>query len=123
MITKLSTIKHEHHEIDAKGQTLGRLATRVATLLVGKGKPYFVRHLDCGDFVTISNAAEVAVTGKKETQKMYTSYSGYPGGGKTISLKDLRRTKPNEIIRHAVLGMLPKNKLQAVWIQRLKFKS
>ena len=118
--TKTKDITHEKHELDAKGQVLGRLATKIATLLVGKNKPYFVRHLDCGDFVTVTNGKEVKVTGKKETQKLYSHYSGYPGGLKQKSLKVVRAEKPEEIIRRAVWGMLPNNKLRDIWIARLK---
>lgn len=120
MPTKLSDIKHAKHEVDADGQVLGRLATRVATLLTGKNKPYFTRHLDCGDFVTVANASKVKVSGKKELNKKYPRFSGYPGGLKTKTLSKLRQEKPEEIIRHAVLGMLPKNKLQKIWIARLE---
>ena len=121
--TKIKDITHEKHEFDAKDQILGRLATKIATLLVGKGKPYFVRHLDCGDFVTVTNAKLVKVTGKKETQKLYTHYSGFPGGLKVKSLKAVRSEKPTEIIRHAVWGMLPNNKLRDIWINRLTIKA
>lgn len=117
--TKVSEIKHESHTIDAEGQILGRLATKIANLLVGKAKPYFVRHLDCGDFVTVNNATKVKVTGKKETNKLYTRYSGYPGGLKTKTLKMVRKEKPTEIIHHAVFGMLPDNKLKKFWMERL----
>ncbi len=120
-VTKATDIKRATHTIDAKSANLGRLATQVANLLVGKSKPYFTRHLDCGDFVTIANAKEVKVTGKKETDKTYTRYSGYPGGLKTTTLGALRKDKPQEIIRHAVWGMLPNNKLRDIWIARLKF--
>lgn len=119
-MTKLADIKHDKHEVDAQGQILGRLATKVALLLVGKNKPYFVRHLDCGDFVVVSNASKVQVTGRKETGKKYSHYSGYPAGLKTKSLAKIRVEKPTEIVRHAVLGMLPKNKLQAIWMSRLE---
>lgn len=120
MNTKISDIKHEKHEIDAQGVVLGRLATRVATLLVGKSKPYFTHHLDCGDFVTLTNVGKIKITGKKDQTKKYTHYSGYPGGLKTKSLKTMRAEKPEEVIRLAVLGMLPKNKLQQHWIARLE---
>lgn len=119
--TKISEVKRETHEIDAENQVLGRLATKIAGLLMGKAKPYYVAHLDCGDFVNIKNASLVKVTGKKETGKLYTNYSGYPGGLKTKTLKQLRKEKPTEIIRHAVFGMLPKNKLRDIMITRLKF--
>ncbi|OGG05580.1 50S ribosomal protein L13 [Candidatus Gottesmanbacteria bacterium RIFCSPHIGHO2_01_FULL_42_12] len=119
--TKISEITHATHEIDAQGQILGRLATGVAQLLVGKNKTYFVRHLDCGDFVTVKNAEKVKVTGKKEEKKVYTNYSGYPGGLKTTPIKRMRQERPTEIIKRAVKGMLPNNKLRDVWMSRLKF--
>lgn len=119
LATKQSEIKRSWHLIDAKGKILGRLATNVATLLMGKSKPYFVKNLDCGDYVVIINARDIKVTGKKEKQKIYTRYSGYPGGLKREVFEDLKERKPEEIIRHAVLGMLPKNKLQKRMIKRL----
>lgn len=117
--TKLADIKHDKHEIDAKGQVVGRLAVEVAQLLVGKNKPYFVRHLDCGDFVKITNAKDVVLTGKKWSQKTYGNYSGYPGGLKVKNAAKIRDEKPEEILRHAILGMLPKNKLLKFWVARL----
>lgn len=117
--TKQSEIRRFWHLIDARGKILGRLATEVATLLMGKSKPYFVRNLDCGDYVVVINAKDIKVTGKKEKQKIYTRYSGYPGGLKREVFADLRERKPEEIIRHAVWGMLPKNKLQKRMIKRL----
>ncbi len=119
MITKLADIKHDKHEVDANGIILGQLASRVAGLLTGKSKPYFTRHLDCGDFVSVTNASKIKVTGKKEELKKYPRYSGYPAGLKTRVLKDLRVSKPTEIIRHAVYGMLPNNKLRDRWMARL----
>ena len=116
-VTKLADIKHEQHEVDAKDMILGRLATTIAALLVGKGKPYFTRHLDCGDFVKVKNAQGIKVTGKKMTDKIYTRYSGYPGGIRKTRYEEL---KPEEAIRRAVSGMLPNNKLRSVWISRLK---
>jgi large subunit ribosomal protein L13 len=98
---------------------LGRIAGEIAQLLRGKTKPYFVPNLDCGDYVVVVNAAKVAVTGKKETDKTYTRYSGYPGGLKETTLGELRIKRPSEIIRHAVSGMLPKNKLRDQWLTRL----
>ena len=121
-ITKLADISHNKHDVDAKDQVLGRLSTKIAALLVGKSKPYFTRHLDCGDFVMVTNYKNIIVTGKKSTQKLYTHYSGFPGGLKTKVFKDVQKTKPEEIVRHAVFGMLPNNKLRDVWISRLKFK-
>ena len=117
--TKASEIKRAWHLVDVKGKILGRAATEIALLLMGKGKPYFAKNLDCGDNVVIINAQEVAVTGKKETDKVYTRYSGYPGGLRKITIKELRTQKPGEIVRHAVAGMLPKNKLRASMLKRL----
>lgn len=119
--TKFSDITHLKHDLDAKDQTLGRFATKIASLLTGKSKAYFTRHLDCGDFVTVINAKEIKVTGKKREQKLYTHYSGYAGGLKTKKFREVQKTNPTEIIRHAVWGMLPNNKLRDIWIKRLKF--
>lgn len=117
--TKASQIIREWYLFDAKGKTLGRFSTEVAQLLMGKRKPYFVRNLDCGDYVVVINAEKVAVTGKKETDKVYARHSGYPGGFKSETLKELRARKPVDIIRHAVKGMLPRNKMGASMMKRL----
>ncbi len=117
-VTKLADIKHGSHEVDASGKVLGRVATEIANLLTGKSKLYFTRHLDCGDLVTVKNADQIKVTGKKEEKKIYTRFSGYPGGIKKMTMKD---KSPREIIHHAVWGMLPNNKLRDIWITRLKF--
>ena len=117
--TKISEIERVWHLADVKGKILGRTETEIARLLMGKGKPYFAKNLDCGDFVVVINAKEVDVSGKKETDKVYTRYSGYPGGLRKITVKELRQRKPEEIIRHAVSGMLPKNKLRASMLKRL----
>jgi len=105
--------------VDAKDQILGRLATKIARLLSGKDKVEYVPYLDLGDNVVVINAAEVAVTGKKEKQKIYYRHSGYPGGLKAETLEELRRRRPEEILRRAVKGMLPKNKLQKPMLKRL----
>ena len=117
--TKQNQIKREWHHIDVKGETLGRIATRIAGLLMGKGKPYFVRNLDCGDYVVITNAKYVKVTGKKETQKYYARHSQYPGGFKSETLRELRARKPEDIVKHAVKGMLPDNRLKNDMLTRL----
>ncbi len=117
---KVSEIKHFWHLIDANGQILGRLASEIATLLIGKHKPYFVSHLDCGDYVVVINAKEIKVTGKKETQKQYYRHSGYPGGFRQVTLKEQMAKDPRKIIEHAVAGMLPKNKLKDKRLARLK---
>lgn len=106
--------------VDAQGQTLGRLATRVAMLLRGKGKPVFAPHLDVGDFVVIINADKVAVTGRKLRQKMYYHHSQYPGGLKSTPLEKLLREKPERVLEKAVRGMLPKNKLGDALFGKLK---
>ncbi len=117
--TKIGDVKHGWHLVDAKDQILGRVAVEIAAKLVGKAKPYFVRNLDCGDNVVVTNAKYVKVTGRKEKEKVYTRYSGYPGGLKKKMLWELRADKPDEIIRRAVMGMLPKNQLRAKLIARL----
>lgn len=117
--TKKGQIKRKWHLFDVEDKILGRVATQIAFLLRGKGKPYFIPHLDCGDYVVVINAKEVKVTGKKEKQKIYTRYSGYPGGLKKETLKHLRQKSPEKIIRQAVSGMLPKNKLRKRWLARL----
>jgi large subunit ribosomal protein L13 len=117
--TRMEEITREWHLFDAKGKVLGRLATEIAQKLMGKGKPNFVRNLDCGDHVVVINANEYIVTGKKETEKFYGNYSGYPGGLKQKALWQVRKEKPQEPIRHAVYGMLPKNKLRDRLMSRL----
>jgi len=117
--TKQEQIKREWHLIDVKDQTLGRISTKIAGLLMGKAKPYFVKNLDCGDFVVIINAKEVKTTGKKEEQKKYYRHSGYPGGFRVKTLKEARDEKPEMIITHAVSGMLPQNKLRDRMLKRL----
>jgi len=123
MKTKSTTeaeITREWHLLDAKSQVLGRLATQIARLLTGKDKPNYVPHLDCGDHVVVTNASQVKVTGRKADQKMYYRHSGYPGGFKEISYQQQMAKDPREIIRHAVAGMLPKNKLRAPRLAKLR---
>ncbi len=97
--------------VDANGQTLGRIASQVAALLRGKHKPSFTSHVDCGDYVIVLNADKVALKGKREEQKEYFHHTGYPGGERYRSFKQLIQTKPEEVIELAVKGMLPKNSL------------
>jgi len=118
--TKASEIKRQWHEIDASGKILGKVATETASLLMGKHKPIFSRHLDSGDFVVIINAEKVRVTGNKSKQKLYYRHSGYPGGLKSINLEKLSQTKPTRVIEYAVKGMLPKNRLRDGMMKRLK---
>lgn len=106
--------------LDAQGQTLGRLASRVAMLLRGKGKPVFAPHMDVGDFVVVINAEKVAVTGRKLRQKTYYHHSQYPGGIKSITLGKLLQEKPERVLEKAVRGMLPKNKLGDAVFGKLK---
>jgi large subunit ribosomal protein L13 len=106
--------------IDAEGQVLGRLATRVARLLIGKDKATYTPHLDCGDHVVVINAELVKLTGNKIDQKVYRHHSGWPGGLKEESVKSLLSRRPEEVIREAVLGMLPKNKLRARRAKKLR---
>jgi large subunit ribosomal protein L13 len=113
-------IKKKWHIVDAEGKTVGRLATKVAMTLMGKDKPQFTPHADSGDFVIVVNAEKVNFTGKKWNQKTYYRHTGYPGGLKSITAENLLKTKPEEIIRKAVWGMLPKNKWQNRLIKRLK---
>ena len=117
--TKLNDIKRSWHTVDVKGKVLGRISTEIAQLLMGKSKPYFAKNLDCGDYVVVINSKDVKATGNKEKNKVYTRYSGYPGGLRSETLGELRARKPEEIIRHAVSGMLPKNKLRDSMLKRL----
>jgi len=118
--TKASEIKRDWHLIDAKDQILGRLSTKIARLLIGKDKPYFVNYLDCGDYVVVVNAAQIKVSGRKAQQKIYYRHSGYPGGFKQVPFEKQLEKDPRKIIRHAVAGMLPKNKLRQRRLARLK---
>ena len=118
--TKASDIKREWHTIDASGKVLGRLATQVASLLMGKHKTIFVPNLDTGDFVVVINADKVRVTGNKAKQKVYYRHSGYPGGLKSINLEKMMQTYPTRVIEHAVKGMLPHNRLGAKMFKKLR---
>jgi large subunit ribosomal protein L13 len=106
--------------VDADGKVLGRLATRVARLLIGKDKPEFTPHIDCGDHVVVINAAKIVLTGRKTEQKVYHRHSGYPGGLKETSVKKVLADRPEEVVREAILGMLPKNKLRAHRAKKLR---
>ncbi len=114
------TSKRVWHVIDAKGKVLGRTATQIAMLLMGKTKSYWSAHLDCGDFVIVTNAGKVKFTGDKINQKEYFKHSGYPKGAKIIPLKTLMEKKPEEVIFLAVKRMLPKNTLADRMLRRLK---
>ena len=110
-VAKAGDIQHRWYIVDAEGKTLGRLATQVAHVIRGKHRPDFTPHLDMGDHVIIVNAEKVRVTGRKLEKKTYSNYSGYQGGLKITSLETMLKRKPEEVIRHAVHGMLPKNRL------------
>jgi large subunit ribosomal protein L13 len=118
--TKKSDIKRQWHLIDAADKTLGRMATEIAGLLIGKHKVNLVKHLDCGDYVVVTNAKQVSISGRKAKQKIYYSHSNYPGGFKEITFEKLMAKDPRKIIVHAVKGMLPKNSLQARFLKRLR---
>ncbi len=113
-------IRREWYVVDAQGKTLGRLASEIAKILRGKHKPIYVPHLDCGDYVIVVNAEKVRVTGKKLDQKFYYRHSGYPGGLKSINLRDQLQRHPTRVLEAAVRGMLPKNRLGRAMIKKLK---
>jgi len=118
--TKASDIKREWHVIDASGKILGRLATQIAILLMGKHKPIIIPNLDTGDFVVVINADKIRVTANKAKQKVYYRHSGYPGGLKSITLEKMMQTNPTQVIEHAVKGMLPHNRLGAKMFRKLR---
>lgn len=117
---KASEIERKWYILDAKDKVAGRIATVIANKLRGKDKAIFAPHMDCGDFVIVINADKIKLTGSKEITKLYHSHSGFPGGYKNISAEDLRDKKPTEILRQAVSGMLPKNKLRKPLMLKLK---
>ncbi len=119
-VTKPEDIQRKWYVVDARGQTLGRLASEVAKLVRGKHKPIYSPSMDVGDYVIVVNAEQVRVTGKKMDQKMYYRHSGYPGGLKEISLRRMLEEHPTRVIEHAVRGMLPKNRLGRKMIKKLK---
>lgn len=106
--------------VDAKGQILGRLAVRIATVLMGKHKPIYTPHVDCGDFVIVLNAGEVKLSGRKTEQLVHQRYSGYPGGQKVIPIKRVLQRHPERVLREAVRRMLPKNRLAGRMLAKLK---
>lgn len=115
-----SDIHQKWYIVDAEGKPLGRLSTKVATILRGKHKPYYVPNIDTGDYVIVINAAKVRVTGMKALQKVYKSFSGYPDGLKEIPYAKVLEKHPERIIEHAVKGMMPKNKLGRAMFKKLK---
>ena len=119
-VTKKDEIQRAWVLVDASGQNLGRLATRIAAVLRGKHKPTFTPSLDVGDFVVVINAEKVTVTGGKLEEKEYYNYSGYPGGLRTTSLQDQLQKHPDRVVMHAVKGMLPHNRLGRAMLKKLK---
>src|ERR1051325_7694745 len=119
-LPKVDLEKRKWHVIDADRAVLGRLAVQVANVLRGKNKPVFTPHLDAGDFVVVINAEKVRVTGKKETEKLFMSYSGWKGGEHYRSVAQIRERHPEELIMHAVKGMIPKNRLGSRLLTKLK---
>ena len=116
---KEKEIKRNWHLIDASGKMVGRIAPEISRLLQGKNKVNYVSYLDSGDYVVVVNAQQISISGKKDQTKVYTSYSGYPGGLRRVSYEKLHKNNPGEIISHAVSGMLPKNKFRDDRIKRL----
>lgn len=119
-LAKPSEVTHEWYLVDATGQTLGRLAARIATLLMGKHKPNYTPGVDMGDFVVVINAEHIRVTGRKLDQKIYYRHSGYPGGLKETTLREMLAKHPERVIQLAVKGMLPKTRLGRKQLRRLK---
>ncbi len=117
---KPTEVEKVWYVIDAENQVLGRLAVQIATVLRGKHKPQFTPHIDTGDFVVVTNAEKVALTGKKQDDKTYFSHSHYPGGVRIEKVKDVLRKKPEKVIEHAVWGMLPHNNLGRQLFRKLK---
>ena len=117
---KASEVTHAWRLVDAEGQTLGRLATQIATYLRGKHLPTFAEHMDLGDFVVVVNASHIRVTGNKARQRLYYRHSTYPGGLKSVALGDLLARHPERVIKHTVRGMLPHNALGRKMLRKLK---
>ena len=119
-IAKPQEVERKWYVVDADGQTLGRLASEVAAILRGKKKPTYTPHVDTGDYVIVINAEKINVTGKKRKEKIYKRHTGYPGGLREITFEKLQAQKPEEIIRHAVKGMMPKGVLGRQMYKKLK---
>ena len=118
--TKAKDIQRQWHVVDASGKTLGKVSTQIATLLMGKHKPLYSRHLDTGDYVIVLNADKIKVTGKKLEDKNYYRYTGYPSGLRTETLREVLAKHPTRVIEHAVKGMLPHNALGRAMFKKLK---
>ncbi len=122
-IVREKDIKRDWYIVDATGKTLGRFASKIAHILMGKHKPNFVKHLDLGDYVIVINVDKIVLTGKKLSTKKYYHHSGYPGGLKEIVYEELMKEKPGFVLKKAVKGMLPKNKLARKMLKKLKVYS
>jgi large subunit ribosomal protein L13 len=119
-IAKPHEVERKWYVVDAEGRTLGRLASEIASILRGKKKPIYTPHVDTGDYVVVVNAEKVEVTGKKRKDKIYKRHSGYPGGLKEITFEELQAKRPEEIIRHAVKGMMPNGRLGRQMYRKLR---
>lgn len=119
-LAKTGQTEQKWHVVDAEGQTLGRLAVKIANVLRGRHKPTYTPHIDTGDYVVVINAEKVQVSGKKEEQKNYMFFSGWTGNEKYVSLAEFRKRRPEFVIQHAVKGMLPRNKLASQMLKKLK---
>ena len=119
-IQKPAEVERKWYVVDAEGKTLGRLASQVAAILRGKNKPTFTPHVDGGDYVIVINAEKVEVTGKKRSEKIYKRHTGYPGGLRELTFEQLLEKHPEEIVRHAVKGMMPTGKLGRQMFKKLK---
>ncbi len=117
---KPGDVTREWYVVDAEGQTLGRLATRIADTLRGKDKPQYTPHIDTGDFVIVVNAEKIGVTGKKMDEKLYRRHSGYPGGLRERPLREELKRRPTEVLRKAVKGMMPRNRIARAQLTKLK---
>ena len=118
-IAKPAEVERKWYVIDAEGKNLGRMSSQIAAILRGKNKPTYTPHVDCGDYVIVINAEKVEVTGKKRKEKIYKRHTGYPGGLREVTFEKLQAAKPEEIIRHAVKGMLPDGKLGRQMFKKL----
>jgi len=122
-VQKPAELIRDWHLIDLNGQTLGRVATTIAKLLIGKHRPFYTPHVDCGDFVVVINADKLVLTGDKMLSKIYPRHSGHPGGFKAPTIAAIMKKDPSFVVRAAVKGMLPKNKLASLRLRRLKIYS
>jgi large subunit ribosomal protein L13 len=119
-IQKPAEVERKWYVVDAEGKTLGRMASEVAAILRGKNKPTFTPHVDCGDYVIVINAEKVAVTGKKRQEKIYKRHTGYPGGLRELTFEQLMEKHPEEVVKHAIKGMMPTGKLGRQMYKKLK---